>query len=399
MDILVEIVEALERDAVPAEIRIASVLDRIRCLRSPNTGSRSLSLLAVEAYERGYQEAQSKFTTAEEHIFNKGFKEGRAMRRAEGKSAFEVGVEKGKKDTEKKNEREINHLQSALSQAGKNCFDIAEQRDTAYARGYQEAKRAIGELQQRELNERYSSGYRLGHVEGYNKGLDEFKNKWCTHDNAYQEGYRKGSDEKALQSATDIIRLRTEYDAEINHLQLALEQAGKNYLDLRQEYTNTLEKAKEEHAAKVLGLTYKNEQALEVKWREGYREGKGHAEEQLKSLQSKCDALRSRLNKSDSLLGTIQGNYAELEKRYHNLELNYHSVKFEYEVRYKRGHDDGYQKGLKDGHYNGLQEAAKAVDTKILATTHKEPTLDGIPEGSQVVVDTSNWDMRERVRK
>ena len=59
----------------------------------------------------------------------------------------------------------------------------------------------------------------------------------------------------------------------------------------------------------------------------------------------------------------------------------------------------GYQNGLKDGYYNGLQAAAKAVDTKILAATHKEPTLGGIPEGSQVVADTSNWDMRERVRK
>lgn len=321
--------------------------------------------LVPEKLKKDEEEKMKAFDEA----YNKGFKEGRAMRRAEGKSAFEAGVEKGKK----MREEEVKSLMDVANQASKNLWAVAEQRDIAYARGYQEAKTAIGELQQKELNEQYSSGYRSGHVKGYNKGLDEFKNKWCTHDNAYQEGYRNGSDERALQSATDIVRLR-------------------------QECTDTLEKAKKEYAAEVLKLTYKNEQALEVKWREGYREGKGHAEEQLKSLQSKCDALRGRLNKSDSLLGTIQGNYAELEKRYHNLDLNYHhSVKFEYEVRYKRGHDDGYQKGLKDGHYNGLQEAAKAVDTKILATTHKEPTLGGIPEDSQAMADASNWDMRARV--
>lgn len=352
MDILVEIVEALERDAVPAEIRIASVLDRIKCLRSPNTGSRSLSLLAVEAYERGYQEAQSKFATAEEHIYNKGFKEGRTERKVQGKTVFEAGVEQGKRHALRAQQERINKL--------------ADERDAAYKNGYIDGKASACELQQRELNERYSIGYRLGHVEGYNKGLDEFKNKWCTHDNAYQEGYRKGSDEKALQSATDIIRLRKEYDAEINHLQLALKQAGKNYLDLRQEYTDTLEKAKEEHAAEVLKLTYKNELALEVKWREGYREGKAIADKAV--AEAHVSGIRE---------GRMQKVHAVVDE----------------------ARSQGYQNGLKDGYYNGLQEAAKAVDTKILAVTYKEPTLGGIPEGSQAVADTSNWDMRERARQ
>lgn len=242
MDILVEIVEALERDAVPAEIRIASILDRIRCLRSPSTGSRSLSLLAVEAYERGYQEALTKLRIADEAHYGEGFKAGRAMKKNDGKNAFEAGMEKGKRDTEKKHEQEINHLQ------------------------------------------------------------------------------------------------------------LALKQAGKNYLDLRQEYTDTLEKAKEKHAAEVLGLTYKNEQALEVKWREGYREGKAVSDKVIE--ETYANGLRA---------GKMQKVHAIVD-----------------EARSR-----GYQNGLKDGYYNGLQAAAKAVDTKILAVTCKEPALGGIPRGDQ----------------
>lgn len=348
MDILVEIVDALERDAVPAEIRIASILDRIRCLGIPSTGSRSLSLLAVEAYERGYQEALTKLRTADED-YSEGFKAGRAMKKNDGKNAFEAGVEKGKRDTEKKHEQEINHLQSALSQAGKNYFDIAEQRDTAYARGYQEAKNNIAKLQQEELDEHFNNGY----AKGYKDSTDRFS----THEETYQNGFNKGRKEG----------------------QQAGFQSGVHTGEVR--HKEELEKAKEEYAAEVLGLTYKNEQALEVKWREGYREGKAVSDKVIE--ETYANGLRA------GKMQKVQAIVDEARSR-------------------------GYQNGLKDGYYNGLQAAAKAVDTKILAVTCKEPTLHGmatpapkpIPplernqlERNQVMTDTSNWDTRGRARQ
>lgn len=211
-----------------------------------------------------------------------------------------------------------------------------------YKDGYEQAKDNIGTLQQRELDEKWDSGYLKGvsdaeakdQIPGANGTWYDEKYVDKLGDDKYKEGFGAGEKVKHAQLFEELYaavstitnqqfknngslatiaghniylkqHMDDAYDKGVKDGMREGFKSGVHTSDTRHKeeldkisndkWLEGYNQAKEEYAAEVLKLAYKHEQELEVKWREGYNEGRSepnptaiHSAEYLKFCEDKA---------------------------------------------------------------------------------------------------------------